>query len=95
MMTSLGLSIFSRLFPIIYGYCAIDEDVSERNMKKYLSYLLEETPDHRDLDFKDSINISWWHKVDGPGLIRGGGEALSKEIAQKLAEKMIIIARKQ
>ena len=93
LLTSLGLSSLSRVFSVIYGYCARDQDVSERNMKKYLSYLLEKTPEHRDVDFRGPITIKWWHKVDGPGLIRGGGEGLFKNISRNFAEKISLVSR--
>lgn len=95
LLTSLGFSSLSRLFPTIYGYCARDQNVTDENMKKYLEYLLIEAPEHRDADYKRPIDSTWWHKVDGPGLIRGGGEGLFKNIAQNFAEKINIAIKKE
>lgn len=90
MLGTIGLSSLSRLFPTIYGYCARDKDVSKENMAKYLGYLLEQTPDHRDLDFRRPIDEKWWHRVDGPGIVHGTGEGLYSEVCSKLAEKISI-----
>lgn len=94
LLATIGLSSLTRLFPTIHAYCARDGDVSKENMGKYLSYLLEDTPQHRDVDFRDPINESWWHRVDGPGIIHGTGEGHYQEIARKLAEKIAIIIKR-
>jgi DGQHR domain-containing protein len=88
LLDTLGLSSLSRLFPVIFGYCSKDGDVSMENMKKYLSYLLYETPDHKDPDFRKPITEKWWHKISGPGVIHGTGEGHYSRIAQMLAEKI-------
>lgn len=95
MLGTIGLSSLSRLFPTIYGYCARDKDVSKESMAKYLGYLLEQTPDHRDVDFRRAIDERWWHRVDGPGIVHGTGEGLYSEVASKLAEKISIIVAKK
>jgi len=93
---TIGLSSLSRLFPTIYGYCAADADVSRKNMEKYLRYLLEETKEHRDPDFRRPIDHKWWHKVDGPGIIHGTGEGHYQSITEKFGEKIgIVIKRKR
>jgi len=88
LLDTLGLSSLSRLFPVIFGYCSKDGDTSKDNMKKYLSYLLRETPNHKDPDFKRAIDERWWHKTDGPGVIHGTGEGHYSRIAQMFAEKI-------
>jgi len=104
LLSTIGISSFSKLFPTIYAYCARDGDVSRRNMKKYLSYLLEkvEEQDLKDLnvkldvDFRRPIDERWWHKVDGPGIIHGTGEGHYKRIAENFAKKIaIVIAKKR
>ena len=65
------------------------------NMKKYLSYLLYETPDHKDPDFRKPITDKWWHKTSGPGLIKGTGEGHYSRIAQMLAEKIKLAIRQE
>jgi DGQHR domain-containing protein len=88
LMGTIGLSSMSRLFPTIYGYCARDSDVSEKNMERYLKYLQEPTPEHRDIDFQRAIDEKWWHRVDGPGIVHGTGEGHYTEVASKLADKI-------
>jgi len=95
LLDTLGLSSLSRLFPVIFGYCSKDGDVSMENMKKYLSYLLYETPDHRDPDFRKPITDEWWHKISGPGVIHGTGEGHYSRIAQMLAEKIKLAIRQE
>jgi len=88
LLGTIGLSSMSRLFPTIYGYSARDGNVSKENMTKYLKYLLEQTPDHRDVDFRGPIDEKWWHRVDGRGIIHGTGEGHYSEVASKLADKI-------
>ncbi len=88
LLDTFGLSVMSRLFPTIYGYCTKDGDASEKGMRRYLEYLLKETPEHKDSDFKGSINEEWWHKIKGPGLIKGTGEGNYTAVYGKLAEKI-------
>lgn len=98
LLSTIGISTFSKLFPTIYAYCARDGDVSRRNMKKYLSYLLEEIKDPNiklDVDFRRPIDEKWWHKVDGPGIIHGTGEGYYKKIAREFAKKIAIIIKKK
>ena len=85
----------ARLFPLIHAYCARDGAVSKENMERYLKYLLEDTPKHRDVDFRNPIDESWWHRVDGPGIIHGTGEGHYQEIARKLAEKIAIVLKER
>lgn len=94
LLSTIGLSSFTRLFPTIHAYCAREGDVSRENMEKYLRYLLEVTPEHRDVDFRDPIDESWWHRLDGPGIIHGTGEGLFREISRKFAEKITIVLRR-
>ena len=93
LLSTIGLSSLTRLFPLIHAYCARDGDVSRENMEKYLKYLLDDTPKHRDVDFRDPIDESWWHRVDGPGIIHGTGEGHYQEIARKFAEKIAIVLK--
>ena len=95
LLSTLGLSVMNRLFPAIYGYCIRDKDTSSQNMKKYLGYLLEDTPEHRDPDFKRPITEKWWHRTDGPGIIRGTGEGHYSWIATNLAQKIAIVVKKR
>jgi DGQHR domain-containing protein len=95
LLGTIGLSSFSRLFPTIYGYCARDSDISEKNMARYLHYLTEATPDHRDVDFRRAIDEKWWHRVDGPGIVHGTGEGHYTEVASKLADKISIAIAKR
>ncbi len=95
LLSTLGLSVMHRLFPVIYGYCIREGNVTKEGMKKYLSFLLEPTPEHRDPDFKKPITEGWWHRVDGPGIIRGTGEGHYAEIAEKMAEKIAIALRQR
>lgn len=95
LLNTIGLSSLTRLFPTIYGYCARDGDISEQNMETYLRYLLEDTPEHRDVDFRRSMDQKWWHRVDGPGLVHGTGEGHYAEVAVKLAEKITLVLKKE
>lgn len=95
LLSTLGLSSLSRLFPTIYGYCAMDKDISQKNMKKYLLYLLENIPEIADADFSRPIDESWWHKTDGPGVIHGTGEGHYERIAANFAEKIGIVRKKR
>jgi len=88
LLDTLGLSSLSSLFPVIFGYCSKDGNVTKESMKKYLEYLLRETPNHKDPDFKKPITETWWHKTDGPGVIHGTGEGHYSRIAQNFAEKI-------
>lgn len=94
LLDTLGLSSLNRLFPVIFGYCSSDADVSRQGMKKYLGYLQVETPQHRDLDFQTAITEKWWHKVEGRGVIHGTGEGHYSRIAQMLAEKIKLVIAK-
>jgi DGQHR domain-containing protein len=91
LLSTIGISSMTRLFPVIYGYCAKDGDVTSSNMKRYLSLLLQQTPEHKDIDFRGPINEDWWHKVHGPGLLHGTGEGLYEEVSRKLAEKIALV----
>jgi len=95
LLSTIGLSSLTRLFPTIYGYCARDGDISESNMEKYLRCLLETTPEHRDVDFRRPIDQKWWHRVDGPGIIHGTGEGHYTEVAIKLGEKIALVLKKR
>lgn len=95
LLSTIGISSLTRVFPTIYGYCARDGNVSKENMEKYLRYLLETTPGHWDVDFRRPIDQKWWHRVDGPGLIHGTGEGFYAEIAVKLAGKISLVLKKR
>jgi len=95
LLRTIGLSSLSRLFPTIYGYCARDGDISKNNMEKYLRCLLEDTPEHRDVDFRRPIDQKWWHKVDGPGIIHGTGEGHYTDVFINLGEKISAVLRKR
>jgi len=88
LLDTLGLSSLSSLFPVIFGYCSKDGNVTKENMKRYLEYLLRETPNHKDPDFRKPITETWWHKTDGPGVIHGTGEGHYSRIAQNFADKI-------
>jgi len=95
LLGTIGLSTLTRLFPVIYGYCVADRDISRKNMEKYLRYLLEETKEHSDPDFRRPIDCKWWHKVDGPGVVHGTGEGHYQQVAQKFAEKISIVVKRE
>jgi DGQHR domain-containing protein len=97
LLDTLGLSSLSRLFPVIFGYCSKDGNISMENMKKYLGYLLYETQDHKDPDFRMPITEKWWHKTDSPagGVIHGTGEGHYSWITQMLAEKIKLAIRQE
>ena len=92
LLDTLGLSSMSRLFPVIYGYCGRDGNTSSENMERYLRYLLEGVKEDRlDPDFRRPIIEMWWHKTDGPGIIRGTGEKHYSWIAEQFAEKIALV----
>jgi DGQHR domain-containing protein len=95
LLSTIGLSSLTRLFPTIYAYCARDGNVSKENMEKYLRCLLESTPEHRDVDFRGPIDEKWWHKVDGPGIVHGTGEGHYTEVAIKFGEKIGLVLKKK
>ncbi|WXG39436.1 MAG: DGQHR domain-containing protein [Candidatus Freyarchaeum deiterrae] len=95
LLSTLGLSSMSRLFPVIYGYCSKDGDVSRGNMEKYLRYLLEETPKLKEPDFQRPITDKWWNKADGPGTIHGSGEGHYTRIANNFAQKIATVISKK
>ena len=95
LVTTLGLSSMSRLFSTVYGYCAKDKDVSKENMRKYMEYLLEETKDHTDIDFRKPIDEKWWNFTDGPGIVKAGGEGLYTRIAGNLAQKLSLAIKRK
>ena len=95
LLDTLGLSSLSSLFPVIFGYCSKDGNVKKENMKKYLEYLLRETPNHKDPDFRKPITETWWHKTDGPGVIHGTGEGHYSRIAQNFADKIKLAIAKE
>ncbi|MCK4481614.1 DGQHR domain-containing protein [Candidatus Bathyarchaeota archaeon] len=95
LLRTIGLSSLMRLFPAIYAYSVREGDVSEGTMEKYLRYLLETTPEHRDVDFRSSIDESWWHGIDGPGIIHGTGEGHYQEVARKFGEKIALVRKKE
>lgn len=95
LIRTIGLSSFSRLFPVIYGYCSKDGNVSSENMEKYLRYLLEKTEEPDDADFKRPIDQKWWHAVDGPGIVHGTGEGLYEDIKSAFAEKISWVVKRK
>jgi len=60
-----GLHAFHMLFPFVYSVSIIKfgGSVTKDTMKKILSYLKTETPDHPDSEFRDPIDISKWEKA--------------------------------
>jgi hypothetical protein len=84
-----------RVFPTVYSYTAKDGNVSEKRMEYYLRFLLESTPNHSDVDFRGPIDMNWWHRVDGPGIVKGTGEGLYQDVARKLAEKIGLVVREK
>ncbi len=96
LLATLGLSSLNRLFPVVYAYCALEGEVSQRNMEKYLGYLLQKTETHRDPDFIRPVDERWWHRVDGPGIVHGTGEGHYQRVSENLAEKIgLVIKRKR
>ena len=96
LMSTLGLSSMMRIFPVVYGYAAREGDISRKNMRKYVGYLLENTPGHSDPYFRRPINESWWHRVDGPGgIVKGTGEGHYKNVAENLAKKIAFIVKEE
>ncbi|MBA7593910.1 hypothetical protein ES703_00844 [subsurface metagenome] len=95
LLDTIGLSSLNRLFPTIYGYCAKDADVSMENMGKYVKYLLEETKNHDDPDFRGPITEEWWHRVEGRGIIHGTGEGHYGLVAEKLARKIALVVQRR
>lgn len=89
LLSTLGLSSLMRLFPVIYGYISQDNDVSTKNMHRYLMYLLEQTPKHPDYDFQRPINEQWWNREEGPpGIIKGTGEGHYRYVSDSFAKKI-------
>jgi len=95
LLKTIGLSSFMRLFPTIYAYSVREGQGSEKTMEKYIRYLLEKTPDHTDVDFRGPIDEAWWHKTDGPGIVHGTGEGHYQEVAQRIAEKIKLVLKKE
>jgi len=96
LLDTLGISSLSRLFPVIFGYCSKDGEVSKEQMKKYLEYLQQETPNHKDPDFQRPITQRWWHRTNGPGVIHGTGEGHYTRVAQMFADKIkLVISREK
>lgn len=90
LLSTIGLSSMMRLFPTVHAYCVEVGLLTKGGFRKFLSYLREETPNHRDPDFRQPITDTWWNRLKGPGLIRGTGEGHYKEIATKFAEKIAL-----
>ena len=95
LVTTLGLSSMSRLFSTIYGYAAGDKDTSSASMKKYVKLLLEDTKEHKDIDFQKPITEKWWNFTDGPGIIKTTGEGSFSRIADNLAMKISLVLKKR
>jgi DGQHR domain-containing protein len=93
-----GIASFTYLFPVVYGYCAQEGNISKETMKKYLGYLKEDLrnkvgPTDLDPDFLRSIDETWWSREHGPSIARATSEATFSHIKDRMAKKIQIVAK--
>jgi DGQHR domain-containing protein len=96
-----GVATFIYLFPIIYGHCAKDGDLSEDAMKEYLSCLREDLTgkvnrsELADPDFLRPIDEVWWSRAHGSSLARATSEATFNHIKNQMAKKIELVLKER
>jgi DGQHR domain-containing protein len=93
--TYAGLNALHMLFPFIYSTSIAEMDaITKDTMKKLLSHLRNETPEHPDLDFKKSIEVSFWDKSSAPAIFRATNAKLVRELSANLRTKIQLATQK-
>ncbi|MBS7649592.1 MAG: DGQHR domain-containing protein [Candidatus Bathyarchaeia archaeon] len=94
-----GVASFTYLFPVVYGLCAQDGDISKEGMKKYLSFLQKDltgkvkSEEPIDPDFLKPVDETWWSRAHGSSLARATSEATFNYIKDQMAKKIQIVAK--
>jgi DGQHR domain-containing protein len=83
-----GIASFTIIFPTIYAMCANRGNVSKKEMEKLLKFLQEETRKHSDPEFRRPLTSEWWSKKHAPLIAKATGEAVFKQLANRLIEKI-------
>jgi DGQHR domain-containing protein len=93
--TYTGLNALHMLFPFIYSTSIAEMNaITKDTMKKLLSHLRNETFEHPDLDFKKSIEVSFWDKASAPAIFRATNAKLVRELSEKLRTKIQLAMQK-
>jgi DGQHR domain-containing protein len=95
-----GIASFTYLFPVVYGLCAQEGNITKENMKKYLSYLKEDLRGGKvqatelgDQEFLKPIDEIWWSRSHGASIARATSEATFNYIKDQMAKKIQIVAK--